>query len=139
MTDFTPIINPSDIDQTASVSFVARTDASPLKFILNVHGTEINKAYRIEKLVLYDRSGNIIRTYTTAEYDSNPNGYNANNWLYAGILILLGILVAGNSIFLMVLTSQRKQQAAAAEQARLETTPSPFARELGETPSMQTY
>lgn len=137
--DFSPIINPADIDKTAAVMFIARTDTSTLNPPLNSNGTIINEAHKIEKLVLYDQYGNIIRTYTTAEYNANPHGYNANYWLYGGILMLVGFLCTGNGLLFFVRGRQRQKEAAAAELARLESRPSPFARELGQTASAQTY
>ncbi len=92
--DFPAAIAASDLDQQAIVSFVARTDSSTLSPTLNTGSATINDAHRIEKLVLYDQNGNIIKTYTSAEYDANPNGFYVNNWLIASLLLLAGLLLA---------------------------------------------
>lgn len=138
--DFTPTISSDDLDRYASVSFVARTDTTTLNPPLNAtNGTTITVAHKIEELVFYDQDGNIIRTYKTAEFMAYPNGYDANYWLYGGSLILLGVLAAGNGSFFLVRNRQRRKLAVQAELARLEATPSPFARELGQMPNPQTY
>ncbi len=138
--DFNPTIDLADIDKTAAVSFIARTDTSTLSPHLNVNSTTIiYSAHKIEKLVLYDLYGHIINTYASTEYNANPHEYNANYWPYASILLLLGTLCAGNGIFFFVHGRQRRKQTAADELARLEAIPSPFARELGQMPSVQTY
>lgn len=137
--DFTPSISSDDLGRLASVSFVARTDTTTLNPGLDVNGTTITAAHKIEKLVLYDQDGNIIRTYTTAEYLAYPNGYDANYWLYAGSLMLLGVLAAGNASFFLIRNRQRRKLAVQAELVRLEATPSPFARELGQMANPHVY
>lgn len=122
----------SDLDNFAAVGFVARTDASQLNPALNTGTTTINAAHKIEKLVFYDERGNVLHTYTTDEYNAHPTGYTINNWPYASILILVGLLAGGNGLFFYINGRQRRQLAAAEERARLEAAPSPFARELGE-------
>ncbi|MGH2508284.1 MAG: hypothetical protein ACRDHZ_12910, partial [Ktedonobacteraceae bacterium] len=99
----------------------------------------ITIAHKIEKLVLYDQNGNIIRTYRSAEYLANPNGYDLNYWPYASILLFAGVLCIGSAFFFLIRNGQRKKLAVQAELVRLETTPSPFARELGEINHPQTY
>ncbi|MGH2511016.1 MAG: hypothetical protein ACRDHZ_26945, partial [Ktedonobacteraceae bacterium] len=42
--DFTPTINPDDINKTAAVSFIARTDTSPLNPALDANNTTITIA-----------------------------------------------------------------------------------------------
>jgi uncharacterized membrane-anchored protein YhcB (DUF1043 family) len=137
--DFSPTINPDDLDKTAAVSFIARTDTSALNPALTANGTTITSAHKIEQLVLYDQRGNIIRTYNSTEYLANPNGYNANYWPYAGILMLAGVLCSGNALLFLTRKKQRQKVAIQAELARLEATPSPFARELGQMASTQAY
>lgn len=92
--DFTPAITSSDLDKTAEVAFVARTDTSALSPALNTGATVVNNAHKIEKLFLFGQDGNIIQTYTTAEYSANPGGFYANNWPLAGALIVVGLLLA---------------------------------------------
>lgn len=130
--DFTPVINPDDLDKTAEISFIARTDTSTLNPPLATNGTTITAAHKIEQLVFYDQNGKIIRTYNSTEYLANPNGYNANYWPYASLLMSAGVLCAGSALFFLTRSRQRKKLAVAAELARLEAMPSPFERELGE-------
>lgn len=139
MFDFTPSINPDDLDKTAEISFIARADTSTLNPPLSTDGTTITAAHKIEQLVLYDQNGNIIRSYTSAEYLANPNGYNVNYWPYASMLICAGVLCAGSALFFLTRKRQRRKLAMAAELARLEATPSPFARERGEVNRTQAY
>ena len=106
---------------------------------LNADGTDITSAHKIEKLVLYNQYGDLIRAYTSAEYNTNPHEYNTNYWIYAGILILAGVLCAGNGLFFFVRNRQGGKEVAAAERARLESMPSPFARELGTMANAQVY
>lgn len=138
--DFTPSITPDDLNQTAEVSFIARADTSTLNPPLTVNGgAPITAAHKIEQLVLYDQNGKIIRTYNSAEYLANPNGYNANYWPYASLLIAAGVLCVGSALFFLTRNKQRQKLAVQAELARLEATPSPFDRELGRTSGTQVY
>jgi len=92
--DFNPQITQSDIDNSDTISFVARTDTSSLDPALEVNGTTINDAHKIEKLVFYDKSGNVQKTFTTAEYQANPNGFNDNEWIKSIWLIIAGAILA---------------------------------------------
>jgi len=88
--DFSPEITQSDIDNSNTLSFVARTDTSTLNPPLNASdGSTVNDAHKIEKLVFYDKNGNIQKTFTTAEYDANPNGFFDNEWLKAIWLVIV--------------------------------------------------
>lgn len=129
--DFNPPISQSAITNSASISFVARTDTTGVDLQLS-DGTVISAAHPIEKLVFYDKNGNIIASYTTAEYLANPNGYTINNWPYASLLIGAGVLCIGGGFFFILRRRQRQKQDRAAQLAALEAAPSPFARELGE-------
>lgn len=95
--DFSPAISSSDVDKTDSVSFIARTDTSTLDPALNANGTTINDAHKIEKLVLYDQNGGVINTYTSSEYNANPNGLSENNWLLASLLLVVGLILGGGA------------------------------------------
>ncbi len=107
--DFSPAIATSDLDKTDTVSFIARTDTSTLDPALNANGTTINDAHKIEQLVLYDQSGNKINTYTSTEYNANPNGFNDNHWLLASLLLIVGLLLGGAAFAYPMLA--KKQQA----------------------------
>lgn len=93
--DFTPPIAQSNLDNWVAISFVARTDYSGLNTSLNTGSTKVTEAHKIEKLVFYDQNGNIAASYTTTEYNANPNGFTQNNWLYSIWLILAGVVVFG--------------------------------------------
>ncbi|HEY3993992.1 MAG TPA: hypothetical protein VGM01_14085, partial [Ktedonobacteraceae bacterium] len=82
--DFSPSISQSDIDNSVSLSFVARTDTSDIS--LDVNGTTINQAHKIEKLVFADKNGSTMATYTTAEYNANPNSVYVSTWSNAAWL-----------------------------------------------------
>ena len=89
--DFTPPIARSDIDNSTAISFVARTDTTSID--LDVNGTTINEAHKIEKLVFLDKNGGTMATYTTAEYNANPNGVYASVWSDAGWLVGFSLLL----------------------------------------------
>lgn len=97
--DFSPAITQSDIDNSQSLSFVARTDTTSVDATFN--GTDISEAHEIEKLVFYDKNGNVQETFTTSEYLANPNGFSDNEWLKAIWLVLGGLVVAILSIIFM--------------------------------------
>src|SRR5260370_4838124 len=93
--DFTPPITDNTITHGAAVSFVARTDYSALDTKLTTDTGTVSEAHKIEKVVFYDQNGNVVASYTTAEYNANPNGFTQNNWLYSIWLILAGVVVFG--------------------------------------------
>lgn len=85
----------SELDTPGSVSFIARSDTSTLDPALNApDGSTITEAHKIEKLVLTDQSGAPLGTFTTPEYDANPNGVYVNNWLAGGGIAAVGLLLA---------------------------------------------
>jgi hypothetical protein len=92
--DFNPQITQSDIDNSDTLTFIARTDTSSLDPALQANGTTINDAHKIEKLVFYDKNGNVQKTFTTAEYQANPNGFNDNEWIKSIWLIIAGAILA---------------------------------------------
>ncbi|MEO9027185.1 MAG: hypothetical protein ABI413_00055, partial [Ktedonobacteraceae bacterium] len=65
-------------------------------------------AHKIEKLVLKDKSGNVIGTFTTSEYDANPNGTSVNNWPIGIGIMALGLLIL---ILTFVFALKKKPQA----------------------------
>jgi hypothetical protein len=82
------------IDKSTAISFIARTDTSSLDPALHASdGTTIYDAHKIEKLVFYDNSNSVLNTYTTSEYNANPNGFYENNWSKSIWLILVGVVL----------------------------------------------
>lgn len=106
--DFTPSIAQSDIDNSNTIDFVARTDTSSLDPALQTNGTTINDAHKIEKLIFYDKNGSIQKTFTTVEYQASPNGFNDNEWLKAIWLVIAGFIIAGAALVVPLFT--RKPQ-----------------------------
>ncbi len=106
---FNPPIAQSDIDNSTAISFVARTDTTSID--LNANGTTINEAHQIEKLVFYDKTGNVLATYTTAEYLANPSGFYDNEWLKSIWLVVAG-LILGVVGFVLPLLRKRPQASA---------------------------
>jgi hypothetical protein len=96
--DFNPPIAKSDIDNSDSVSFIARSDTTDVNVTIN--GNDITSAHKIEKLVFYDDKGNITATYTTSEYTANPNGISENAWLKSIWLLLAGLIIAGAALII---------------------------------------
>ncbi len=90
--DFSPAISQSDIDNSTSISFVARTDTFDPN--IEVNGTTIDSAHKIEKLAFYDKNGGVMSTYTTSEYTSNPNGVYANAWSESIWVLVVGVILA---------------------------------------------
>ncbi len=88
----TSAISQSDIDNSASIGFVARTDTFDPN--VEVNGTTIDNAHKIEKLVFYDKNGGVMSTYTTSEYTSNPNGVYAGTWSESIWAIVAGVVLA---------------------------------------------
>lgn len=93
--DFSPPIAQSDIDNSKSLSFVARTDTTEIDPGLRTDdGKTITQVHKIEKLTFLDNSGATMATYTTSEYTSNPNGVTVNSWSAAIWLVLIGLVLA---------------------------------------------
>lgn len=104
--DFTPSITQSDIDNSNTIDFVARTDTSSLDPALQTNGTTINDAHKIEKLIFYDKNGSVQQTFTTAEYQANPNGFNDNEWLKAIWLLIVGAIIVGAALIVPMVTKK---------------------------------
>lgn len=99
---FNQAITEDDMNNSVGLSYVARTDTSSLDPAYDPpDGPTVNDAHKIEKLVLYDKNGNVQETFTTAEYRDNPNGFNDNEWLKAIWLVLGGLVVTILSIIFM--------------------------------------
>lgn len=109
--DFNPPIAQSDIDNSASINFVARTDTSTLDPALNTDTGTVNDAHKIEKIVFFDKSGNVMATYTTAEYNANPNGFYDNEWLKSIWLVLVGLLMGGAALLYPMLAKKPQPNA----------------------------
>lgn len=94
--DFT--VPQSELDTPGSVSFIARSDTSTLDPPLNASdGSTITEAHKIEKLVLKDNNGATLGTFTTPEYDANPNGVYVNNWPFGLVILVIGLVLFGLS------------------------------------------
>ena len=120
--NFNPPIAQSDIDNSTSISFVARTDTTSID--LDVNGTTISEAHPIEKLVFYDKNGTVLATHITAEYTANPNGFYDNEWLKAIWLIVIG-LILGAAAFLYPMLRKQPQRSASLHAAAVGAQPSP--------------
>ncbi len=114
----------------SSFSFIASTDTVTIASMVKDTGQYIGHAHPIERVVFYDAKQQKSLTYTSSEYSGNPNGYTINNWPYASLLMLAGVLCTGASILFLARSRRRKKLAIAANLAALEAMPSPFAREL---------
>lgn len=97
--DFNPPIDRTKLHLDTRFSFVDRSDTVSVSedLVDNVHASQ---AHIIEKLVLYDTNGNVVTTYTTSEYNANPNGFYFNRWWPGGIgTIFVGLLVGYVALF----------------------------------------
>jgi hypothetical protein len=117
--NISPTITDTAINNSQSLSFVARPDYTSVDFAPS-SGPTVTQAHEIEKLVFYDSTGNtVLNTYTTSEFNSNPNGIPngststgstagaaQNNWPAGGGLLGLGL------VFLIVGLVSRKSQPA---------------------------
>lgn len=119
---FNPPIAQRDIDNSTSISFVARTDTTSIS--LDENGTTISEAHPIEKLIFYDKNDNVIATHTTAEYTTNPNGFYDNEWLKAIWLIVIGVIL-GVAALLYPMLRKQPQRSASFQAAAVGAQPSP--------------
>jgi hypothetical protein len=134
---FNPTIPQSDIDNSATISFVARTDTTSIS--LDENGTTINEAHPIEKLVFYDKNGNVLATHITTEYTTNPNGFYDNEWPNAIWLIIIG-LILGVVAFLYPKLRKQRQGSASFQAAAVGAQPSqPFQPYQQPNPYGQAY
>jgi len=106
---FNPPIAQRDIDQSTTISFIARTDTTSVN--LDENGTTVSEAHQIEKLIFYDNNDKVLATYITAEYTTNPNGFYDNEWLKAIWLIIIG-LILGVVAFLYPMLRKRPRGSA---------------------------
>lgn len=98
---FNQAITEDEMNKSVGLSYVAQTTTSTLDPAFDDNGTTVNDAYKIEKLVLYDKNGNVQETFTTSEYQNNPTGFYDNEWLKAIWLVLAGLVVTILSIIFM--------------------------------------
>lgn len=98
--DFSPALSLDNVDSSATVNFIARTDTSSIS--LRVNGTDVTEAHKIEKLYFTDKSGSVVATFTDSEYLSNPNGVYVSVWSDAIWLVLLGLLCIAGGAFNIV-------------------------------------
>jgi hypothetical protein len=136
VTNYTPFADPatiqSELQSHSRLFFLASTDTIKIDSQIVGNNTFVASAHPIGQITLLDSNGENPVTYTNPVYAEHPTGYTVNNWPYASLLILAGVICDGISIFFLVLSRQRRKLARAAEMAELEARPSPFARELGE-------
>lgn len=118
---FNPPIPQSDIDNSTTISFVARTDTTSIN--LEDNGTTISEAHPIEKLIFYDKNGNVLATHSTAEYTANPNGFYDNEWLKAIWLVIAGLILGG--VALLYPLMRKRPQGSASFPAAVGAQPSP--------------
>jgi len=96
----------SDIDNFASFTMFARDDTSTLDPALSTSSGDVNSAHKIEKLVLFKSDGSTLDTFTTAEYQANPNGFNDNEWLKSIWLVILGVIIAGAALIVPMMVKK---------------------------------
>jgi hypothetical protein len=118
---YNPPIPQSDIDNSTRISFVARTDTTSIN--LDDNGTTINEAHPIEKLIFYNKNGNVLATHITADYTTNPNGFYDNEWLKAIWLTIIG-LILGVVAFLYPMLRKQPQGSASVHAAAVGAQPS---------------
>ena len=135
--NFNPPIAQSEVDNSSTVSFVARTDTTSIN--LDVNGTTISEAHPIEKLIFYDKNGNVLSTHTTADYTNNPNGFYVNQWPYAIWFIIVGVIL-GVGAFLFPMLRKRPRGSASIPAAAVGAQPSqPYQQYQQPDPYRQTY
>ncbi|HEU5377978.1 MAG TPA: hypothetical protein VFV38_21365 [Ktedonobacteraceae bacterium] len=118
--DFNPPIQQSDINNSANVAFVARTDESSLNPVLDADGTTIYQAHKIVQFTLYDQSAAVLATYTTAEYTaylasrnqsaSPPEASFLNTWPFSLVLIIAGLLWIGCTVLVLLRRRQMRSR-----------------------------
>lgn len=101
-TDFSPAISQNDFANMDHYDFLARADTSDPNITLS--GTSIDSAHKIEKLTLYAKDGSVIATYTTAEYNANPNGVYVSTWSNAVWLTVFGLVLAAAGLLQVLRT-----------------------------------
>lgn len=90
--DFNPAIDTNSLsDKTAAVSFIASSEKADVA--ANLEGHHIDSEFIVEKVVFYDDHNQPLATYTSQEYNANPNGFYNNNWLKAIWLVIIGALL----------------------------------------------
>jgi hypothetical protein len=128
--DFNPPIPQSDIDNSDTITFVARTDTSSLDPALNTDTGTVNDAHKIEKIVFY-KGNSVLATFTTAEYNANPNGFYDNEWLKSIWLVLVGLLMGGAALLVPMFAKKPQPNAgfniaAAGAQPYQQPNPGPY-------------
>jgi len=95
-----------------TISFVYDPDHSTPINVKSTLGTHLSgNAYNVVEITAYDNHNQV---YATVAYSKGSQGYYKNNWLFGGILILFGLLLAGASFFFRV----RSKPAVALKQAQ---------------------
>jgi hypothetical protein len=78
------------VGKADNFSFVARTDTTEIN--LDVNGTTIKEAHKIEQLTLLNSQGSAFATYVSPEYKSNPDGVYSSAWGGAFVAIIFGVV-----------------------------------------------
>jgi len=95
-----------------TISFVYDPDHSTPINVKSTLGTHLSgNAYNVVEITAYDNHNQV---YATVAYSKGSQGYYKNNWLFGGILILFGLLLAGAPFFFRV----RSKPAVALKQAQ---------------------
>ncbi len=99
--DFSPALN-SDTIQSQVVSMVydptntKSIDISSSNTSTHLSGT----GDQVVQLTSFYSNGQNPATFTTSEYQQNPNGFYQNNWTGGAALLVLGLLIGGAALLL---------------------------------------
>lgn len=98
--DFTPSLT-SDTIQSPMASIVYDTTNTKSINITADTGTHLSgTGDQVVQLTSFDNDGQNAKTFTTSEYQQNPNGFYQNNWVGGMALLLLGLLLGGAALLL---------------------------------------
>jgi hypothetical protein len=104
--DFNPPIDLNTIPNHEHADMVVSPQTTNVN--ANLAGVHISKEYLIEKLAFYDHSGNLLLSYTTADYQANPKGFYDNQWEQGAPFTAVGVLVL--LLFLFILRWLKQQR-----------------------------
>lgn len=104
--DFTPIIDGTNtFGNGDNISFVYRTDNTTDVDQTSTIGTHlVGSAHTIVELTVFSASGQQV--FKTTDYSQNPNGFEQNNWLAAGAIAFVGLIIV---VLVFVLPTRRKK------------------------------
>ena len=101
--DFSPRVNGTSTFQDGdTISLIADPkDTTSIDKTSTIGTHLVGSAANVVQIVAYDdTTGQPKATYLTNAYNQNANGYTQNNWGAGGVLIVLGLLMAGGAFFL---------------------------------------